>query len=334
MLRTLIGSFLAQSKDEKELVISDDSTSNDVERLVASFNCSSIAYFRNEANLGYGRNLLASIERARGDVIVVLGDDDAFVSPYALSRYASVFEANQSVLYAYSNQLQFTNDLRMDYLFRFFQKSRLFKRGREAFEALWLTSIFIPGMAFRAGPRFRALYPEDEMLFPQLQLVGNLLARGDGYGISEPLVGGRAHGEQLGFYASKGERIKGSERHGTVELFEIFERLRKEHNLDFDQEFMEHGLVERYRTMVLKEKLLLGNDRVRANYGNFCRASRLAAQSKSLRASFIVALLSPKPMLWILWKTVTMLRGARYSSIFKPYNDFLKKVAGGCYEAV
>jgi glycosyltransferase involved in cell wall biosynthesis len=327
MLRTLIASFLLQDHGNCELVISDDSRTDAVERLVRSIGDPRVVYFRNETNLGYAENFLVALERATGEFIIVLGDDDAFMSPTAISEYAKAFAANPSVGYVYSNQAQFGNSLKVDYVFHTFAASRSFARGEEALARLWLTSIFIAGIGLRADFPFRAHYPSETILFPQVELVGHVLCQRDGFGVAQTLIAGRAHGEQLGFYASKGERIKGGERHGTVELFEIFERLRARYGLAFGAGFIEDELVARYGLMLLKEKLVLGNARMQANYRNFCQVSRKAAASRSMKVGYVVALASPRWLLWCGWKGLQAWRNAKNRDEFQPLSAFLQRLA-------
>ena len=293
MMVQLINSFLSQEYEEKELVISDDSPNNSIRQVVESFNCQKIKYFKNEKNAGYCQNLLLSIQRASGDYLVVLGDDDLFLSKVALTRYVKIFESYPDVYYVYSNIAQFSNSLKIDYTTKYFIKDKLFLSGKDAIEKMWTTSIFIPGIGLRNNIDYASIYPKDDILFPQLEMVGHVLSRFNGFGVSENLIAGRAHDEQLGFLAIKGENTKGSERHGTVELFDIFNELKSQYSYNFDQSFLEDQLISRYTTMVLKEKMIVGNKRVKVNYDNFCKISNRARSSFKLKIFYFLALVLP-----------------------------------------
>lgn len=294
MLSQLIISFLNQDYDNKELVISDDSSNNDVKSVCDSFADERIQYYKNENNLGNAKNFLMCIKRATGDFIIVLGDDDLLFSELALSRYVEVFNKYPDVYYVYSNSIQFSNQLTVEYIFSTFQNDVYYKKGEAAMEGIWATSAFIPGIGLRNNFDFSLYYPSRDILFPQVELVGNIINMHDSFGISDVLIAGRAHNEQLGFYAIKGERIKGTEKHGLVELFEIFRKLNKTYRLNIDETFLSKKLVRQYCTMILKEKMIVGNAKIKYNYKNFCEISDIAKKSKRLKFFYSLALVTPR----------------------------------------
>ena len=297
MTMQLIASFLKQSYVAKELVISDDSPNERIRDLVNGLCEPSIKYFKNPHNLGYSRNLLRSMELAQGDFIILMGDDDAFLTRNALARYASVFIDNPTVGYVYSNQVQFSNRVRVQAKFQFFQTDKCFSKGEDSMRNTWMTSVFIPGLAIRKGISTRDLYPSADMLFPQVELVGSIVNQSESYGIEECLIAGRAHREQLGFYAIKGERIKGPEKHGTTELFAIFERLSQQYCFSFTNDFLVVALVNRYALMMLKERTIIPRSKVHNNYTEFCAMSPEISRSKKLKLSYWAAMILPSTLI-------------------------------------
>lgn len=300
MTRQLIASFLAQSWEDKEIIISDDSPNDSIEHVAASFASDSIRYFKNIDRLGYEANLRAALLRATGDVLVVMGDDDVFAHPDALARYADVFATNPSVFYAYCNQYQASADLTIERVFTTFPKSQRFERGEPALRALWMTSLFIPGIGLRNGPWIDELYPRAGMLFPQFELVGQLLFRGDGFGISEELVAGRAHDGQLGFYILRGERLAGREKHASLETLEIAHRVLASNDASFDLSFIEEHMVRTVSFIFFKDKLVVTSDEIDKTYRNFCSASQMAAKSRRLAVCAALAKAAPRPLLSLL----------------------------------
>ena len=293
MLPQLIASFRHQSYPNKELVIADDSRTDAVQRLMSTLDLSSICYHRNAENLGYCRNLRKVLDLASGEYVVILGDDDVLLSPGTLDRYAEVFEEFPEVGFIHCNHVQFSNGLKVDALVRYFPEDRLFGRGEDAMRGIWTKSTFIPGIAIRRNVPLAEWYPTGDLLFPQLELVGNIVNHASAFGIAEFLVGGRAHREQLGFYAIRGERIKGAERHGTLELLSIFEKLAGRYDFSFDDDFLVVDQINRFSWTILKERMIVGRRGVRTNYHSFCRARPRARRSKRLRTSYVIAMVSP-----------------------------------------
>lgn len=76
-------SSLAQSYENVEIVICDDSSSDEIERIVQSFTepAHPVRYLRNPKRLGLQQNVLRCVEQARGEFIKVLCDDDRLFTP-------------------------------------------------------------------------------------------------------------------------------------------------------------------------------------------------------------------------------------------------------------
>jgi len=302
MLEQLINSFLNQDYEFKEIVICDDSKTNQVSEMVSKKfgDIQNIIYLKNETNLGYSKNLLKCLESCNGEYILIMGDDDLFCSRNALSRYVDIFNKNTKVNYIYSNQVQFSNKLKTEIIFNFFEKDTYYKSGKDSLTKMWLTSIFIPGIGLRNTQDFATIYPKESLLFPQLLMVGHLLNRYDSYAISDVLIAGRAHSEQLGFKAIQKKNIKQNERHGTLEILEIFDLLKNEYNLNFPKEIIEELLVNAFSTSILKEKMVTGNEGIKENYNNFISVSKFARNSLKLKLSFIFASVLPVFILYFI----------------------------------
>jgi len=86
-LKEAIESVLSQTYPEFELIIYDDGSTDDTQRVVSGFSDNRIRYIKGEKNRGrpYARN--RCVELARGEWIVWLDDDDRF-KPDLLSAYA------------------------------------------------------------------------------------------------------------------------------------------------------------------------------------------------------------------------------------------------------
>jgi len=80
-LKDSVGSIVAQTSSDWELVVVDDCSPEPLNEIVNSFQDSRIRYYRNEQNLG-GQNLVRQwnhcIQFATGDYIVLAADDDLY----------------------------------------------------------------------------------------------------------------------------------------------------------------------------------------------------------------------------------------------------------------
>lgn len=76
-----LDSVLSQTVTSIEVIITDDG-GGDLQPLVQQRSDSRIRYFRNDESLGFSRNHSAAIEKARGDFIAFLHDDDIWTRDY------------------------------------------------------------------------------------------------------------------------------------------------------------------------------------------------------------------------------------------------------------
>ena len=299
MLAQLIETFAAQDYRDRELCISDDSLSDAVGEMVEQMAAPGTVYRHNPINLGYARNLQAALSMATGEVIVVLGDDDLFASPAALSRYAAAFEANPHADFAYSNLVQVDASLRSTLLYPFFKSDIVYSAGIEAIENLLLRSILITGIGLRRSSSIDRYYPSNIMLFPQVEVAGRLLANGEGIGISSFLCATRAHSDQLGFKAIEGKRIKGGERHGGIEVMEITRGLIRDYpSLAVARPLIERNLLRAFTTNLVNEKILTGNRAVARNACDLMRNTRPTGAWLTLTVVCLAAIVLPTP--WAL----------------------------------
>lgn len=93
-LRRLLDSVdSVQYADEIEIVIQEDRAPlrNEVREQVEQYQAHAgfrVVYHENETNCGYDKNLRTVAERAKGQYVIYMGDDDIFL-PGALDRFIS-----------------------------------------------------------------------------------------------------------------------------------------------------------------------------------------------------------------------------------------------------
>ncbi len=93
-----------------ELIISDNSSSDDTQTVVGSFLREGLScrYIRNESNIGADANFLQCFREARGKYVWLLGDDDILV-PGGLAKILPLLETGNYSL-VYLNSYSFTSD--------------------------------------------------------------------------------------------------------------------------------------------------------------------------------------------------------------------------------
>jgi glycosyltransferase involved in cell wall biosynthesis len=96
LLERAIRSVLAQTFQNFEIVITDNSDNAESAEVVHSFNDPRIRYYRNEENIGIHRNIKKVASMAEGKYLIVLMDDD-LLKPKALELMLGVFAKHPSV---------------------------------------------------------------------------------------------------------------------------------------------------------------------------------------------------------------------------------------------
>lgn len=77
-----IASCLAQTYSNFEIIVSDDSPTDEIEQMAQSFKSDKISYFRNQSSLGLIRNANVILGKATGEWMLILANDDALEPEY------------------------------------------------------------------------------------------------------------------------------------------------------------------------------------------------------------------------------------------------------------
>lgn len=85
LLRDAISSVLNQTYQNFELIIVDDFSSDDTEKMVEGFKDQRIVYLKHSKNRGFAASLNTGLKKATGDNIFLL-DDDELIVPWALEK--------------------------------------------------------------------------------------------------------------------------------------------------------------------------------------------------------------------------------------------------------
>jgi len=99
-LREAVASALGQTYQDFEIVLSDDSASDEIAEYVMSLRDARVRYRRNPTNLGIALNNLAAIADAKGKYIASLHDDDIW-EPEFLARLVPPLESDSEVSVAF-----------------------------------------------------------------------------------------------------------------------------------------------------------------------------------------------------------------------------------------
>lgn len=103
-LKRLLDSVCIQKYKNYEVIITDDSTTSEVEYLIEEYKHKiPLKYIRNQSSLGSPANWNKSIEVASYEWIKIMHDDDYFYSTTSLTKYANSISKNPNVKFFFSS---------------------------------------------------------------------------------------------------------------------------------------------------------------------------------------------------------------------------------------
>ncbi len=100
-LATAIESVLNQTRAADEILVIDDCSPHDLERIVSRHQSSRVRYIRNAANLGVPANYNRALALARSDYVMLFGDHDVML-PAFVERCARILDENPDASFAFS----------------------------------------------------------------------------------------------------------------------------------------------------------------------------------------------------------------------------------------
>ena len=80
-------SILSQSFENYEIVIVDNCSSDDTEKVIKKFKDKRIKYYKNKMNIGYSKNLEVCRNKVTGDIIYLMAHDDILGKDALLNTY-------------------------------------------------------------------------------------------------------------------------------------------------------------------------------------------------------------------------------------------------------
>ncbi len=86
-IKETLQSILSQSFQNYDITISDDNSIDNTLEIIKSFYDKRIKIFKNEKNLGYGKNLQVLKRLASGDILFLMGQDDILLKDALLKTY-------------------------------------------------------------------------------------------------------------------------------------------------------------------------------------------------------------------------------------------------------
>jgi glycosyltransferase involved in cell wall biosynthesis len=181
-LKEAVASALAQTYDRLEVLIGDDGTSETTRKWGEQFaaNDARVRYQRNSRNLGLAGNWNALADEARGEFLVIIGDDDRLL-PNFITTLVEIIEPHAQVAFA-NHYLINSEGVRLDAESRKcthdYERDRLLTgEVTDAVACVWKNSVPMSAALLRTADVKRLRFKED-LNTPEIELFARLANEG------------------------------------------------------------------------------------------------------------------------------------------------------------
>ena len=218
-IKEQLDSILCQIVENDEVIISDDSSTDNTVEIINAFNDDRIKIYKNEKEKGYTRNFENALEKASGDIIFLSDQDDIWIEDKVkkmteiLENYDFVVSDNSIV----NENLEVINKSHFE----------VYKTGRGFIKNLLLPRYVGACMAFKRNVLEKSLpFPDNAKLCPHdywISLIAEMYFKS--YKLDEQLLLYRRHGANA---STGGEKSKNSLIHKVkVRIYTLIHLIRR-----------------------------------------------------------------------------------------------------------
>jgi len=184
-LACAIHGVLRQKYTDYELIISDNASSDDTQKIMSTFASKKIRYFRNRKNIGWIGNVQNAIDHAKGKYIFLHGDDDYIFETSCLLQLHKILSKVEAGLVRmnYITYADKTGDIFDVHNPRFVSKEMKKKSTDEAIlthiqniDPFFITGLVFEGAFLKKNPLIQSEYvPWFPAMFDAIQKKGSVV---------------------------------------------------------------------------------------------------------------------------------------------------------------
>lgn len=179
-LEAVLASIFAQDLNSFEIVVSDDCSPDDSQRVIPEVLHRSrrpYRYYVQPANLGYDGNVRFCLAAAEGEYVLLLGNDDSLAGPDSLRRIADVLLKLERPAVAFVNYSDYATGV----VTQRAQSTQLLGSGPDTAIRFFRSFSFVGGLLFaREAARQHETDAWDGSIYYQIYLASRIVASGGG----------------------------------------------------------------------------------------------------------------------------------------------------------
>jgi glycosyltransferase involved in cell wall biosynthesis len=252
LLSQAIESVLGQTYRDCEILVIEDGSTDATPNLVAR--CGSTVEYLRQTNQGKSAALNLGIEKSKGDVIVVLDDDDVF-PPWALSRHAVALTRNPTADFSWGRFVRFRGRA-MPSPPHLHDMEFVPVRDPRRLAVKLMENCFLPNPAWavRREAQLRAGRYDKDMYFSQdYDMILRLARRNEGVFVDDVVFYQRKHGSVRGPNAEQEYVIDTVDKWIKYDAL-LFDRLDRDWDLADFRPFLDAFIFGRDEALALLQK--------------------------------------------------------------------------------
>ena len=264
-LKQLLDSILIQNYPEMEIIISDDSAGEDIKNALPSYvNKLNIKYFKNTPPLKTPANWNHALDKASGDLLMLMHHDDWLNGQDVISKYVKVFDDNPGIDFAFCRSMAFSEN---DAAGLNAKHQKTLNRLATHPEGLLLGNVIGPPSNVMIRKNVSLRYTAPFIWLVDVEYYMRLLQKGyKYYFINEPLVSVGIHDDQTTAFVQQNKRIilkehlllaisQGSSLFSDIRIYDLYWRLMRNYGIRSADQLKELGIEANKLPVALKQIL-------------------------------------------------------------------------------
>ena len=251
-LKQLLDSILVQNYPKIEIIISDDSTGEDIKNAIPSYvNKLNIKYFKNTPALKTPANWNRALDKASGDLLMLIHQDDWLNGQDVISKYVKVFEEDPGIDFAFCRSMAFSEKNAPGLNT---QHQKILNELTTHPEGLLLGNIIGPPSNVMIRKNVSLRYTIPFIWLVDVEYYMRLLQKGYKYRfINEPLISVGIHDQQTTAFVQQNKKIilkehlllaiaQGPSLFSDIRIYDLYWRLMRNYGIRAMAQLKELGI--------------------------------------------------------------------------------------------
>jgi glycosyltransferase involved in cell wall biosynthesis len=264
-LKQLLDSILVQNYPAIDIIISDDSAGEDIKNALPSYVTRlNIRYFKNTPALKTPGNWNHALDKASGDLLMLIHQDDWLNGQDVITKYVKVFDENPDIDFAFCRSTAFSEN---DAAGLNARHQKILNKLATHPEGLLLGNVIGPPSNVMIRKNVSLRYTIPFIWLVDVEYYIRLLQKGyKYYFINEPLISVGIHDQQTTAFVQQNKKIilkehlllaiaQGQPLFSDIRIYDLYWRLMRNYDIRATDQLKELGIEANKLPVALKQIL-------------------------------------------------------------------------------